>query len=334
VSHLGSGDHDAAPFYRLLRVREADAARAGTRGLPRRALLFFTDHGRARPADHPVGQHVTDPILLLQAVLLGIVEGLTEFLPVSSTGHLILTDWVIGFEDPTGRAFHVVIQLGAIAAICVLYFSRLWRVVLDLPTSGEARYFVATIIVAFLPAALLGVLFHDFIKNVLFSPWVVPVTLILGGIVILLIERAAPVAVQRTTERLPLRLALLVGCCQALAMIPGVSRSGATILGAVVLKVERRTAAEFSFFLAIPTMLGAATYDLWQNRLALESDGMLVILVGFVAAFLAAMLVVRALLAYLARHTFEIFGWYRIAAGLIMLAVLAMSTSDVTVALN
>jgi undecaprenyl-diphosphatase len=277
---------------------------------------------------------VTDSILLFQAALLGIIEGLTEFLPVSSTGHLILTDWLIGFDDPTERVFHVVIQLGAIAAICVLYFTRLWRVALALPTCCRARHLLASILVAFIPAACLGVLFHDFIKTVLFSPWVVPVTLILGGVVILVIERASPVVRYESTDRLPLGRALLIGFCQALAMIPGVSRSGATILGAVLLGVDRRAAAEFSFFLAIPTMLGATVYDLHQNREMLALDGLLVILVGFIAAFIAAMLVVKALLAYLARHTFEIFGWYRIAVGLVMLGVLAIYGTQPTIELG
>lgn len=262
---------------------------------------------------------------LLQAAILGIIEGLTEFIPVSSTGHLILAGHLMGFQGPPGKVFEVVIQLGAIVAICLLYAGRLLRVAIGLPHSVAARRFVLSIVVAFLPAAFLGVLLHDFIKTVLFSPWVVAVALVTGGVLILLIERQSTDAQYHSAEKLPLRLALKVGLCQAVAMIPGVSRSGATILGARLLGVDRRAAAEFSFFLAIPTMLGATVYDLYENRRLLAADDALVIAVGFVCAMLAAMLVVRALLAYLARHTFEIFGWYRIAAGLAMLAILAIS---------
>jgi undecaprenyl-diphosphatase len=264
-----------------------------------------------------------DERLLVEAAILGIVEGLTEFLPVSSTGHLILADYLIAFADPTNRVFHVVIQLGAIVAVCLLYLGRLWRVTVGLPTSARARRFVLSLLVAFLPAAVLGAMFHGVIKNVLFSPWVVPVTLILGGIAILVVERLPREVRYGSPEELPLVLALKVGFCQALAMVPGVSRSGATILGAVVLGVERRAAAEFSFFLAIPTMLGAATFDLFKARGFLVADDLLLIAIGFVAAMLSAMAVVRALLAYLARHTFEVFGWYRIVAGTAMLLLLA-----------
>jgi undecaprenyl-diphosphatase len=262
--------------------------------------------------------------LFVEAALLGVLEGLTEFLPVSSTGHLILADYLIGFADPTHRVFHVAIQLGAILAICLLYFGRLSRVARELPTDPQARHFVLSILVGFLPAAVLGALFHDTIKGALFSPWVVPVTLILGGIAILLIERRRPDLRHHCAERLPLPLALKIGFCQALAMVPGVSRSGATILGGVLLGVDRRAAAEFSFFLAIPTMIGATVFDLYKARDVLSTDGLALIAVGFAAALVTALLVVRALLAYLARHTFEIFGWYRIAVGLVMLVILAV----------
>jgi undecaprenyl-diphosphatase len=265
---------------------------------------------------------VADASRLFDAIVLGIVEGVTEFLPVSSTGHLILTGYLLGFDGPPGRVFEVVIQLGAIVAICVLYARRLSQVAIDLPTRPAARRFVLSILAAFLPAAILGVLFHDFIKSVLFSPWVVVCSLILGGIAILLIERLEPTVRHRDSGALPLSLAVKIGFCQALAMIPGVSRSGATILGAVLLGVERRAAAEFSFFLAIPTMLGATVFDLYKNRAILVADDLLIIAVGFFMAFVSAMLVVRALLAYLQHHTFVVFGWYRIAVGLVMAAVL------------
>ena len=267
---------------------------------------------------------MTSNATFLDAVILGVVEGLTEFLPISSTGHLILVGDLMGFTGPPGKVFEVAIQLGAIVAICVLYFDRLWRILLALPTSADARRFATAIIVAFLPAMVLGLLFHTTIKTVLFSPWVVVVSLVLGGIAILLIERRVHVARVHRAEEMPLPLALAVGFCQALAMIPGVSRSGATILGAVLLGVERRAAAEFSFFLAIPTMLAATVYDLYKNRELLQADDLALIGTGFVVAMVTAMIVVRALIRFLATHTFVIFGWYRIVVGVLMGAVLLL----------
>jgi undecaprenyl-diphosphatase len=262
--------------------------------------------------------------LWLKAVLLGVLEGLTEFIPVSSTGHLILLQTAIGFEGPPGHVFEVAIQLGAILAVVVVYFQRLFAVLLGLPRDPGARHFVFAILLAFLPAAIVGALAHGFIKSVLFSPWVVATSLIVGGIAILLIERARPVATIHAVEQLPLRRALAIGAVQCLAMIPGVSRSGATIMGALLMGVDRRTAAEFSFFLAIPTMFGAVVYDLYKNRHHLDLDAGLVIGVGFAAAFLAALLVVRILVAVVARHGFAPFAWYRIALGTFVLALLAL----------
>ncbi|MDX6750056.1 undecaprenyl-diphosphate phosphatase [Geminicoccaceae bacterium 1502E] len=259
---------------------------------------------------------------MLEAALLGIVEGLTEFLPVSSTGHLILVGWLIDFNGPPGKVFEVVIQLGAILAICALYFTRLLKVVLDLPRRPEARRFVLSILVAFLPAVVLGVTLHGYIKAVLFSPWVVVVALVTGGIAILLIERLAIEPRHHSAEALPIGTALRIGLCQTLAMVPGVSRSGATILGAVVMGVDRRAAAEFSFFLAIPTMLGATVYDLYKNHGALDPGDFWLMAAGFAMALLTALVVVRALLAFLARHSFEVFGWYRIVLGLVMAVAL------------
>lgn len=265
-----------------------------------------------------------DP-LLFQAVLLGIVEGLTEFLPVSSTGHLILAGWLLGFAGPPGKVFEVAIQLGAIVAVCILYFRRLWRVAAALPTSAAARRFAVAILLGFLPAMVLGALLHGFIKSVLFSPWVVVTSLVLGGIAILAIERMRPEVRIARAEDVPPGAALAVGFCQALAMIPGVSRSGATILGGVLLGLDRRAAAEFSFFLAIPTMLAATAYDLYKNRALLAADDLVTIAVGFLVAMVTAMIVVEGLLRFLQRHSFVVFGWYRIAVGLAMGAVLALS---------
>lgn len=258
----------------------------------------------------------------LQAGLLGLLEGLTEFIPVSSTGHLILLARLLGFEGPPGFVFEVAIQLGAILAVCVLYARRLLGVLLGLHRDPAARRFALCVLAAFLPAALIGALLHGFIKSVLFSPWVVAVSLILGGLAILAIERRRPAPRIASVQAMPYAVALGIGLCQCLAMIPGVSRSGATIMGALLLGVERRTATEFSFFLAIPTMLGATAYDLYRNRHALTPDGAALIGLGFVAAFLAASLVVRALVGYVARNGFALFAYYRLALGATALAAL------------
>lgn len=256
------------------------------------------------------------------AVVLGIVEGLTEFLPVSSTGHLILVRDLIGFQGPPGQVFEIVIQLGAILAICVLYAGKLARIALDLPSSASARRFVALILLAFVPAMVLGATLHGFIKSVLFSPWVVSVALIVGGFAILLIERMRLVPQYAAIEQFTPGFAFKVGLCQTVAMIPGISRSGATILGAVLLGADRRVAAEFSFILAIPTMLAATVYDLYKNWATLDFAGGEIILIGFAAAFVTALVVVRAFLAYIGRHGFIPFGWYRIAIGSLMLVFL------------
>jgi undecaprenyl-diphosphatase len=261
---------------------------------------------------------------LISALVMGVVEGLTEFIPVSSTGHLILLGDLLGFQGPPGRLFEVVIQLGAILAVCIVYFQRLLNIVVSLPSSPEARRFVLAILLAFLPAAVIGVFAHGFIKSVLFSPYVVSVALIVGGIAILWIERNLPRPRHFEVEAFSPRLALGIGMIQTLAMVPGVSRSGATILGALMMGVERRTAAEFSFFLAIPTMLGAVVYDTYKNFDTLTSEGSLIIAAGFAAAFLAGLLVVRGLVVFVGRYGFAPFGWYRIALGAVMLAFLSV----------
>lgn len=259
---------------------------------------------------------------VLDAVLLGIVEGLTEFIPVSSTGHLILLVDMLSFAGPPGKVFEVVIQLGAILAVCVVYFSRLWGVASSLHRVPESRRFAGVVVIAFLPAAVIGASLHGFIKGVLFDPTVVCVALIVGGAIILVVDRVLPAPRHDRIEGFSPLLALKIGLFQCIAMIPGVSRSGATIIGAMLMGVERKTAAEFSFFLAIPTMLGAAVYDLYKNRDLLTTEGSLLIGVGFVAAFLAAVVVVRALIAFIGRHGVAPFGWYRIALGSVMLAFL------------
>ncbi|HMM14405.1 MAG TPA: undecaprenyl-diphosphate phosphatase [Parvibaculum sp.] len=256
--------------------------------------------------------------IFLQAIILGIVEGVTEFLPVSSTGHLIVAGEFLGFSGPLATVFDVVIQLGAILAICVLYARKLFGVAFGLVDDPAARNFAIAILIAFLPAAVLGFLLHDFIKQVLFSPLVVCASLILGGFAILAIERWRPEPRIGAIESLTPLTSLKIGLFQCLAMIPGVSRSGATILGALTLGVDRKTAAEFSFFLAIPTMFGATALDLWKNRHILNPDDSAVIALGFVAAFLSAIVVVRWLVNFVSRHSFAVFGWYRILFGAVL----------------
>ncbi len=256
---------------------------------------------------------------LFDAAVLGLVEGLTEFIPVSSTGHLIVLGDLLGFEGPPGKVFEVVIQLGAILAVCVAYFGRLLGVVLGLPSDPGARRFALAIILACVPAIGIGLLAHDFIKSVLFSPLVVCVSLIVGGIAILIIERIVPPPRHMRVEDFSPVLALKIGLAQCLAMIPGVSRSGATIMGALLMGVERKAAAEFSFFVAIPIMMGATLLDLVKNRDSLTGDGVLLMAVGFGTAFLAALLVVRWLVGMVSRHGFAPFAWYRIVFGSLLL---------------
>lgn len=267
-----------------------------------------------------------DILTLLSAVVLGIVEGLTEFIPVSSTGHLIVLIDFLGFKSPPGKVFEVVIQLGAILAVCWLYRLKIINIVLGLFTQREAQLTTRNILLAFVPAVVIGLLAHDFIKSVLFSSWVVATSLIIGGVAILFIERLPLTPRYSGMENLPWLTAIKVGFCQTLAMIPGVSRSGATILGAVLLGVRRETATEFSFFLAIPTMLGATVLDLYKNWQVLDWSSWPLIALGFGSAFIAASFVVKRVIAFIARNGFTPFGWYRIALGLVIIAFLLVRT--------
>lgn len=260
---------------------------------------------------------------LLDALVLGVVEGITEFIPVSSTGHLIVARDLLGYPVERFDVLVFVIQLAAILAICLLYFQRLWRVLLDLPTKVEARRFVIAIAVAFIPSVVLGLMLDEFMKRYLFSSWVVALALLIGGVIILVIERLAHRPRFHDTAEVPPATALGIGLCQAVSMIPGVSRAGATIMGGVMLGLDRKAAAEFSFFLAIPTMLGASTLDLYKGWDRLDASLALDLAVASGAAFVTAIIVVRAFVSFLGRHTFAPFGWYRIAAGLVMLAWLA-----------
>jgi undecaprenyl-diphosphatase len=258
------------------------------------------------------------------AGLLGVVEGLTEFLPVSSTGHLILADTLLGIEGPESKLFDIVIQFGAILAVCWVYRERFTEAALGLISDATSQRFVANILIAFLPAVVAGVFLYRLIKEVLFSPWVVAVSLIIGGILILVIERVRPQPQILDVDQMRMRTALGIGCCQILAMIPGVSRAGATIMGAMMLRVDRAAATQFSFFLAVPTMLGAAVYDLYKNRAILSVENATIIAIGFVVAFFCALFVVRTLVGFVSRHGFGVFAWYRIAIGLVALLLLVM----------
>ncbi|MCB2058771.1 MAG: undecaprenyl-diphosphate phosphatase [Novosphingobium sp.] len=258
--------------------------------------------------------------LTITAILLGIVEGLTEFIPVSSTGHLMLASVLFGYDARTWAVFNVVIQLGAILAVVVLYWRTFWAVAMGLlRLEPLAVRFVVNLLVAFIPAVVLGLLFKDQIDLLLESPKVVAWALIAGGVAILAIERSAKPGEYVGLGQLPVRQALGVGFLQCLAMIPGVSRSGATIMGALAMGIERRTAAEFSFFLAIPTMLGATVLELWDYRHDLAAGtgavGWGEIAVGFVVAFVVALAVIRLFVSYISRSGFAPFAWYRIAAG-------------------
>jgi len=251
----------------------------------------------------------------LIAALLGLIEGLTEFIPVSSTGHLLLAGHFLGFES-AGKTFEVVIQLGAVLAILSIYAGKLIGVVRDAPHDPAARRFIASVLIAFAPAVVIGVLAHDFIKDVLFeTPMLIAVMLVVGGVVLLVVDRIAPEPHHDDAMRLPVKTSLALGFIQCLAMIPGVSRSGATIVGAMMLGASKRAAAEFSFFLSMPTMAGAFAYDLYKNRDVLDASAMGEIAVGFAIAFVAAVLVVKWLLGYVSRNGYALFGWWRIIVG-------------------
>lgn len=261
---------------------------------------------------------------IVGAALLGILEGLTEFIPVSSTAHILLAGHFLGFQS-TGKAFEVLIQLGAILAILAVYIVRLRDIALRLPYDAGARKFVLGVLIAFLPAAIIGAFAHGFIKNVLFeSPRLICIVLILGGFVLLWIDRWAVRPRYTDATAFPLSVYFRIGLFQCLAMIPGTSRSGATIVGALLLGADKRSAAEFSFFLAMPTMAGAFAYDLYKNRDILSAADVPVIATGFIFAFFAAVLVVRRLLDFVSRRGYAPFGWWRLivgTAGLIALYV-------------
>ncbi|ALN71220.1 MULTISPECIES: undecaprenyl-diphosphate phosphatase [unclassified Aureimonas] len=263
-----------------------------------------------------------DSIHIFEALILGLIEGLTEFIPVSSTGHLILASELMGFKS-TANTFEVLIQLGAVLAVLSVYFGKLWHLAVTLPSSPRSRHFVLGILVAFLPAAVIGAFAHGFIKGVLFeTPMVICVALLVGGVLLLVIDRIPRQPRYTDIESYPLSLCLKIGFFQCLAMIPGTSRSGSTIAGALLLGTDKRSAAEFSFFLAMPTMAGAFAFDLLKNYQYLNADDAVTITIGFVMAFLSGLVVVRSLLSFVSRYGFAPFAWWRIVVGAIGIGVL------------
>jgi undecaprenyl-diphosphatase len=262
---------------------------------------------------------------VIKAAVLGVLEGLTEFIPVSSTGHLLLLGYFFGFtDDEFGKTFVVLIQLGAILAILSVYFVRLLRIALALPSDPSARRFVAGVLIAFLPAALIGAVLHGFIKEVLFNVWIVCTMLVVGGFILLWADGLVLKPRHHDATKFPLTMYLGIGICQCLAMIPGVSRSGATIVSAMLLGADKRSAAEFSFFLAIPTMAGAFAYDLMKNWGQMSADNVLIVSTGFAMSLVAGWIVVKTLLDYVSRHGFALFAWWRIIVGSLGLIALAL----------
>jgi len=254
---------------------------------------------------------------LIKAAFLGIVEGLTEFIPVSSTGHLLLVGHFLGFDDEAfGKSFDVLIQLGAILALLSIYFSRLWKLFLGMFNDPEAQRFIIGVLVAFFPAMVLGALAYGFIKSVLFNAWIVCIMLLVGGFVLLWIDRLDLKPRYHDATKFTLPMYLGIGVMQCLSMIPGVSRAGATIVGAMLLGADKRAATEFSFWLAMPTMVGAFAFEAFKSRHELAgSSNLLIIAVGFAVSFVCGWFVVKMLLDYVARHGFALFAWWRIVVG-------------------
>jgi undecaprenyl-diphosphatase len=262
-----------------------------------------------------------DWVALGKAAVMGLVEGVTEFIPVSSTGHLILAGKYIGFEGDTAKTFEIVIQLGAILAIVWLYRAKVLGVLANAGSDPRARNLLIALFLAFLPSAIIGFFVHDLIKEYLFNPITVAWALVVGGVIILLIERWNPPVRIEDPDSVRPGKALGVGMAQVLSLFPGVSRSGATIMGARSLGFSRSAATEFSFFLAIPTMFAASGFDLVQSRELLRAQDLPVFAVGFVVSFVTAVIVVRAFLSFVAKHTFVVFAWYRIIFGGLLLAI-------------
>ena len=262
---------------------------------------------------------------LFKAFVLGVVEGLTEFLPVSSTGHLLLVEHFFGFDDEEfGKTFAILIQFGAILALLSIYFSRLWRLAVGMFSDPAAQRFVIGILLAFLPAAVVGFLAHDFIKSTLLNPWVVCFTLIVGGAILLWVDRMDLSTRYHDATKFTLPMYFVIGLAQCVSMIPGVSRAGATIVAAMLLGSDRRSAAEFSFWLAMPTMAGAFALDLYKSHAQMTSANVILVAFGFAVSFASAWIVVKTFLGYVQRHGFSLFVWWRVILGSLGLMALAL----------
>jgi undecaprenyl-diphosphatase len=255
-----------------------------------------------------------------QALILGIVEGLTEFLPVSSTGHQIIVADLIDFRGERALAFNIIIQLGAILAVMWQYRRKILDVIIGLPRQSDAQRFTLNLLIAFMPAALIGLLFSDQIHEYLFNPITVALALVVGGVIILWAERRSHVIDAETVDEMGWKHALKIGCAQCLALIPGTSRSASTIIGGLLFGLSRKAATEFSFFLAMPTMVAASLYSAWQYREVFQPGDLPVFAIGFVTSFIFAMIAVRALLRFIGNHSYAVFAWYRIGFGLLILA--------------
>src|SRR5512143_232749 len=261
-----------------------------------------------------------DILILIKAAILGVVEGLTEFLPISSTGHLIMVGDLLNFNDERGKVFEIVIQFAAILAVCWEYRAKIMTVVSGIPSQKSAQRFTINLLIAFMPAAVLGLLFAKAIKDHLFAPVPVAMAFIVGGLVILWAEKRKHRITVESVDAMNWKDALKVGCAQTLALIPGTSRSGATIIGGLFFGLSRKAATEFSFFLAIPTMFAATFYDVYKHRQLFVAEDIDLFLVGSIASFISAFFAVRGLLRYISRHDFTLFAWYRIAFGIVVLA--------------
>jgi undecaprenyl-diphosphatase len=275
-----------------------------------------------------LGSIITDEVMMsdaLRAVILGIIEGVTEFLPVSSTGHLLLAERFFNLgEGSFWNSFTVLIQLGAILAILAIYFGKLWNVATGMFSNSDDRRFVIGVLVAFLPAVVVGLVAGKYIKEFLFNPWVICFSLIVGGAILLWVDQLDHKPHEHDATKFPLPMYLTIGFAQCLAMIPGVSRSGASIVAAMLLGADKRAAAEFSFFLAIPTMIGAFAYDFYKNRAEMNVDHIGIVAIGFVVSFVTAIVVVKTFLGYVTRHGFAVFAWWRVIVGTLGLIALAM----------
>ncbi|MNF42521.1 MULTISPECIES: undecaprenyl-diphosphate phosphatase [unclassified Pseudomonas] len=263
-----------------------------------------------------------------QALILGVIEGLTEFLPISSTGHQIIVADVLNFGGERAKAFNIIIQLGAILAVVWEFRGKILEVVTGLPTQRTAQRFTVNLLIAFLPAVVLGVIFADLIHHYLFNPITVATALVVGGVVMLWAERREHTVRAESVDDMTWKDALKVGCAQCLAMIPGTSRSGSTIIGGLLFGLSRKTATEFSFFLAMPTMVGAAVYSGYKYRDLFQVADLPVFAIGFVTAFIFAMIAVKGLLKFIASHSYAAFAWYRIAFGLVILATWQFGVVD------